>query len=90
MVEDATAFALEWQVRDTEPMLFQDARFPQFPTTCTPPKKIMGGRLGKSHMEKAAEEACAHWKEDKEDCIFDVIATRNILVANDGEVMGVE
>lgn len=83
---DATAFALEWQVRDTEPLLFSEARYPQFPTTCTPPAKMMKGRLGMSHMEKEAEKACAHWKEDKEDCIFDVIATRDVMVAAEGSV----
>ena len=85
-MKDATEFALEWQVRDDEPMLFETARFPQYPTTCTPPKKVMGGRLGKSHMEKEAEKACAHWQEDKDDCIFDVIATRDVLVASEGHV----
>jgi hypothetical protein len=78
---DATEFALEWQVRDTEPMLFQEARFPQFPTQCVPPKMMMGTRLGMSHMEKAAEEACANWKQDKEECVFDVLATRDIMAA---------
>lgn len=87
--EDATSFALEWQVRDTEPMLFQEARFPQYPTVCIPPSKMVGGRLGVSHMQKEAETACAHWKKDKEDCIFDVIATRNILVADEGHIIHV-
>jgi hypothetical protein len=88
---DATAFALsEWQVRDTGPMLFQTARFPQFPTTCTPPRKMMGNRLGQSHMEKEAEKACANWKEDKEDCIFDAIATRDITIASEGYLLEVE
>jgi len=82
---DATAFALEWQVHDTEPMLFQEARFPQFPTTCTPPEK-MPERLGMASMKKEAEEACAHWMVDKEDCIFDVIATRDVLVAEEGHI----
>jgi hypothetical protein len=82
--KDATNFALEWQVRDTEPLLFQDSRFPQYPNKCLPPKQIVGGRVGASHMAKAAEEACAHWKEDKEDCIFDVIATRSFMVAEEG------
>ena len=67
--EDATAFALEWQVRDHEPMLFQEARAPQWPTVCTPPAK-MGNRLGMDRMKKEAEKACAHWKEDQEDCVF--------------------
>ena len=88
--EDATAFALEWQVRDTEPMLFQAARFPQFPNTCTPPKKMLGGRLGSKRMHKEAEKACAHWKHDMEDCIFDVMATRDVLVAEEGHIVHVE
>lgn len=79
--EDATAYALEWQVRDDEPMLFSDARFPQFPTTCTPPKKMLTNRLGMSHMKEQAEKVCASWTEDKDDCIFDVIATRSIASA---------
>ena len=83
---DATAFALEWQVRDTEPMLFSEARFPQYPTTCTPPGKKLSNRLGMSNFKKEAEEACAHWKEDKEDCIFDVIASRDISVAAEGSI----
>lgn len=83
---DATAFALEWQVRDTEPMLFSAARFPQYPTTCTPPEKQLTNRLGMSRVKKEAEEACAHWKEDKEDCIFDVIATRDFSVATEGSI----
>jgi hypothetical protein len=86
-LDDPTEFALEWQVRDTEPMLFLESRFPQFPTQCIPPAKMMGNRLGRSHMEKVAEEACKNWKEDeRDDCIFDVIATRNIAVAADGDV----
>ena len=85
--DDATAFALEWQVRDDEPMLFKDARFPQYPTTCTPPAKQLTNRLGVSNFQKEAEAACAHWKEDIEDCIFDVIATRDILVAEEGHIV---
>jgi hypothetical protein len=72
--EDPTAYALEWQVRDTEP---------QYPAQCRPPEKIMGNRLGISHMKEAAEKVCAAWKEDKEDCIFDVIASRDLFGAAD-------
>jgi len=86
MDEDATAYALEWQVRDTDPQLFLTARFPQYPIQCIPPKKMMGNRLGLSHMKKEAEKVCAGWKEDIDDCIFDVIATRDILVATEGSV----
>jgi len=83
---DATNFALEWQVRDTEPMLFKEARFPQYPSTCTPPTKNLSKRLGVSNFEKEAQKACAHWKEDVEDCIFDVIATRDVKVAEEGHI----
>lgn len=79
---NAENFALEWQVRDTEPVLFKEARAPQFPAKCTPPKKIMGSRLGRSHMEKEAEKVCAHFKGDKSDCLFDVIATRSVGAAS--------
>jgi hypothetical protein len=81
---DVTEYALEWQVRDHEPMLFQEARFPQYPTQCTPPAKMVANKLGLSNMQKEAEKACSHWKEDVEDCIFDVIATRDVLVAAEG------
>jgi len=83
---DPTNFALEWQVRDTEPMLFKEARFPQYPTTCTPPTQNLSKRLGVSNFEKEAQKACAHWKSDIEDCIFDVIATRDVMVAAEGHI----
>jgi len=88
--EDATAFALEWQVRDTEPTLFSETRHPQYPNVCIPPTKMLGQRLGGSAMKQEAEEACAHWKYDKEDCIFDVMATRDVLVASEGHIVHVE
>jgi len=82
--DDATEYALEWQVRDFEPMLFKDARFPQFPTKCTPPKSTLGSRLGVRRMREKAEKACAHWKkEDIDDCIFDVVATRDFAAAEE-------
>ena len=84
--KDATDFALEWQVRDTEPMLFSEARYPQFPAKCVPPQKMMISRLGMARARQAAELACAHWKEDKEDCIFDAIATRDMTVAAEGSI----
>ena len=84
--KDATEFALEWQVRDTEPMLFSEARYPQFPSQCIPPQKMMISRLGMARARQAAEKACAHWKEDKEDCIFDAIATRDMTVAAEGSI----
>ena len=84
---DGEKFALEWQVRTNfEPMMFQTARAPQFPQLCIPPKKMLGGRLGDSHMKKKAEKICEAWKEDKEDCIFDVMATRDLSGATEAPV----
>jgi von Willebrand factor type D domain len=80
---DPEAFGAEWQVRDVEPSLFQTARFPQYPAKCIPPKKMLGNRLGDSHMRAAAEQQCSAWKEDKDDCIFDVMAMRDIHAADD-------
>merc|ERR1712194_11323 len=88
--DDATAFALEWQVRNTEPMLFKEARFPQCPSACTPPKKMMKVRLGMSEAKREAEKACANWGEDKEECVFDVIATRDVMIAGEGRIIDAE
>jgi hypothetical protein len=85
--QDATAFALEWQVRDNEPIVFQEVRAPQFPMACKPPEKMLKNRLGATHILQAAEKACAHWKEDKEDCIFDVVATRDVSIAAEGHII---
>jgi hypothetical protein len=54
--EDATEYALDWHVRDTEPLLFSDARAPQCPNTRKAPGKIMGNRLGLSLAKKEAEK----------------------------------
>ena len=83
---DIDAF-LEWALFGK---LFQVDRFPQFPTTCTPPADRENIRLGHSNFEKEAEEACAHWEEDKEDCIFDVIATRDVNIAEEGHLVSVQ
>ena len=77
-ITDATEFALQWKVHNTEPMLFSSAGFPQFPAVCTPPKKMLGKRLGDLHMRKAAEKACAAAGEDIEECIFDVMSTHTM------------
>ena len=78
----ASDFALEWQVRDTEPKLFAHVRAPEYPVQCIAPTKKLGSRLGDSHMRKRAQKACANWKEeDKDECIFDVMATRDVGAA---------
>jgi len=83
VLEEHEAHALEWQVRDTEPMLFQTIRAPQYPATCLPPKKMLGKRLGDSHMQAQAEQVCAVQNGDFDNCVFDVMATRSISAAEE-------
>jgi len=79
--------ALEWQVRandkENEPLLFQSVRAPQYPAICIPPTKMLGKRLGDSHMRAQAEELCVNRSGDVENCIFDVMATRNTNAAEE-------
>jgi len=89
-LDDASTFAVEWQVRDDEPMLFSEVRAPQYPATCLPPEQQSGGRLGVLSFKKEAEEACSHWKHDVDDCLFDVMATRDVLVAQEGHIVHIE
>jgi len=89
VMTDANAFGQEWQVLDTEETLFQTARFPQFPQKCTMPTpkatSALRRRLADSSADQlAAEEACAHWGAGKDDCIFDVLATGDLEMADAG------
>jgi cysteine-rich repeat protein len=87
VLKDHNAFGLEWQVLDTEPKIFQTARFPQYPQGCTmpPPARatsLLRRRLSESKgAELAAEKACAHWGEGKDDCVFDVLTTGDLEMA---------
>jgi hypothetical protein len=87
VIEDANAFGQEWQVLDTEPGLFQTVRLPQHPNVCTMPTPVQASQLRRrlsessSVDELAAEKACAHWGEGKDDCVFDVLTTGDLEMA---------
>jgi hypothetical protein len=87
VLDDANAYGQEWQVLDTEPSLFQTVRFPQHPQVCKlpPPMRVkqLRRRLTESSSvdELAAEKACEHWGEGKDDCVFDVLATGDLEMA---------
>jgi hypothetical protein len=87
ILNDPNAFGQEWQVLENEPKLFQELRLPQHPQVCTLPNPkeasaLRRRRLAESpYLEKAAEVACAHWGEGKDDCIFDVLATGDLELA---------
>jgi hypothetical protein len=89
-INDPNAFGQEWQVLDTEPVLFQTVRFPQHPKKCTMPTpkatNMLRRRLSSesSADQLAAEEACAHWDDGKDDCVFDVLATGDLEMATAG------
>jgi cysteine-rich repeat protein len=90
VMTDANAFGQEWQVLDTESSLFQSVRFPQHPSVCTMPTPIQASQLRRRLSEQskgaelAAEKACEHWGEGKDDCVFDVLATGDLEMAVGG------
>lgn len=86
VLEDPNDMGQEWQVRDTDPKLFQDMeRKPQFPEKCIMPSPNAKEtrRLGENISLEAAEKACSHWKteDEKDQCIFDVLATGDLGMA---------
>ena len=81
---DDTLFAEEWQVLDTEPRLFVDNRFPQHPMKCIPPPESTIRRIidEGGDLYKIAVNACSFAEDaDKDFCIFDVLATRDLDMA---------
>jgi hypothetical protein len=89
MSDDVTAFAEEWQVRDFEPMLFRNARAPQYPSKCNLPssaKKESRG-LGATIARAAAETACSHFAGNQFDnCVYDIMAVGDLEMAEAGAV----
>ena len=88
---DENEFGFEWQVRDTDTSLFQDARFPQFPAKCTMPavpsrdhRRLteFGGGAGMI-PEAEAEKACEHLPvEDRSACVHDILITGDLQMAD--------
>jgi len=74
---DFNQFGQEWQVLQSEPMIFNERRAPQHPEPRTlPTVTSTKRRLGDSALHQKAEEACAGVDEaSRMLCIFDVTAT---------------
>jgi von Willebrand factor type D domain len=85
-IDDSTLMGLEWQVRDTEPMLFYDTqRAPQYPEQCWLPEVNSRRRLQKqsSAAIRQAKEVCADVDNIMQQfCIHDVILTGDVQVAH--------
>ena len=86
VLSDENAFGFEWQVQDIDPKLFANDRHPQYPAQCIMPKETSSEarRLGTSIALEAAEEACEHWGDQKDQCVFDVMATGDLEIADAG------
>lgn len=80
---DPNAMGLQWQVKDTEPMLFGAVQAPQYPETCHLPS-VKSRRLRVSNiLMQEAEEACQSVDTGMRSfCVDDVIATGDIHVAS--------
>ena len=68
-------FGNEWQVRDTEPMLFHESKQPQFPLTCSLPKREDVERRLQSlgHIsDDEARELCNDSGKYFDSCVDDI------------------
>lgn len=83
IADDTDAFGKEWQVLESEPKLFHSIEGVQHPMECAMPEKLdvstKQRRLGESMItEEDAATACARvGEEDRDACIFDVLATND-------------
>lgn len=78
-ITDYDQFGQEWQVQASEGMMFHAADGPQAPQQCVMPVTTTQRRLAESSVTlEDAEIACAHVDpEDRDECIFDVLATED-------------
>lgn len=90
IIEDDNEFGQEWQVSDSEAMLFVAERSPQAAKgeKCVlPHPSAEQRRLAEVSIDReAAEEACSHRVDDKHKdmCIFDVMASGDLEMAHAG------
>ena len=84
VIDTSNEFGMEWQVQDSEPSLFHEAKFPQHPEKCVMPSGVTGRRLREAATVSydEASTACSHVDgEELESCIYDVQATGDIDMA---------
>lgn len=86
VLSDPNEMGQEWQVRESEPQLFQHIREPQYPQMCRLPSASASPkrRLGESIPREKVEEACSMYKDEeaKERCIVDIMATGDLGLAS--------
>ena len=84
--EDMNEFGQAWQVRGTDPQLFQTIEGPQYPEKCAMPEMdgpSVSRRLGTATVtDAAARKACSHVpKDDFQNCVSDVLGMDDITAA---------
>ncbi|CAJ1951752.1 unnamed protein product [Cylindrotheca closterium] len=83
-IHDFSDLGDEWQVLPSEPKLFREASFPQFPERCIKPEDPRGDRarrLGESNITmEEAEAACSSLNDELsiKDCVYDILATQDL------------
>jgi hypothetical protein len=85
LFSDPDLFGLEWQVRPDEPKLFHSEEGVQYPELCAMPTETLSTRrrLEGSINKEQAEFACAHTNAgDRQDCVYDVMATNDVETAD--------
>lgn len=97
VLRDPRSFGQEWQVRPDlqEPMLFETIRAPQYPEKCILPSTKAKEKRRQLLPEKVisredAEKACAPFSNnnpgDLERCVFDVLASGDLELAQAGGI----
>ena len=85
VIEDPIEFGNEWQVLSDEPMLFHNVDGPQHPESCEMPSSTSTQRRLGEHVisREQAKAACSQASaSDFNDCMFDVIATGDVAMAD--------
>ena len=86
VISNPNTMGFEWQVNNTEPMLFHDVRAPQFPEQCKLPSYASRLLMLTDEDKRRAEILCNHASEDmKQFCIEDVELSGDSEFAHDGE-----
>lgn len=84
--DNVNEFGQEWQVLASEPNLFDTQREPQSPQAqCVLPSPQVSEsrrRLGERTVRAEAEEACGRWGMNKAACIYDVMKTGDLDLAD--------
>jgi len=84
VLNDFTELGDDWQVLPSDPKLFHELSYPQFPELCLKPEDPRGQR--KRRLDEAtisveqAEKACTVLKDPLsiKDCVYDILATQDL------------